>query len=727
MQNNIIDVAKTLQKISLVILSIAFLVFPLIFSTLTTDAFALPKQVILALAVCLVLVLYGLQMVLEKKLQFRTTPLDLPIFILTLVIFVSCLFATNRFDSYIALFPFLFAVISYFAITNIVRSEKEVLFVVSALVGGALLSGLISALSFFKIYLIPMASAHIPAFTTFGSLLDQATYLIIVLPLAVYLALPVFQKHTKHNLLAETSSPADRISTGYVFAGAGLLLTICLGITVFQLFTTQKPLILPFSVGFQTAFAAVSQETNVFKGFLLGSGFGTYLTDFSRFKPVSFNMNQMLWTYTFFRSTSFFLELMATTGFLGVLSFLFLIFRIARLKILFLPVVIALVAAFLLPFSPVIYSLLFIILAVFCSLYSLHNPKLFPELEFNFVALKHGFLTTTPESEHLRSENGLNRFLPLAAFVIIIIAVGVLGYFSYKYVLSDYLFQKSLIAAAQNNGQATYSLESSAIAVFPYRDSFYRIFSQTNLALANSLAASQPKNSQPNTQVQQNILTLIQQSINAGRTAVTISPNTALNWNNLSQIYRSLIGFGQNADSFSIVTNQQAIALDPNNPQQYINLGGIYYQLSQWDKAQEQFTRAIQLKQDYANAYYNLGHVFESKNDLTDAMQAYGYVQQLVANDPTSKNKIDGEVKAIKDKIASQSKTANNQQAAVPTPPAENTAASQQPIGVNNSATQLPERHPKATIPGPTVSITPTQTTPTPGGTEGGVSPSVTP
>ena len=184
--------------------------------------------------------------------------------------------------------------------------------------------------------------------------------------------------------------------------------------------------------------------------------------------------------------------------------------------------------------------------------------------------------------------------------------VGTLTYFSVQFIRSDITFQRSLVAASANNGGLTYQLQREAISTFPYRDAYYRVFSQTNLALANNLAAAQPQGASPSAETQQTILTLIQQSINSGRSAVTLSPLTSMNWNNLSSIYRSLIGFGENADQFSVLTNQQAIALDPNNPQQYINLGGIYYQLGQWEEAQRNFQVAINLKPDYSNAYYNL-------------------------------------------------------------------------------------------------------------------------
>src|SRR6202042_874922 len=118
------------------------------------------------------------------------------------------------------------------------------------------------------------------------------------------------------------------------------------------------------------------------------------------------------------------------------------------------------------------------------------------------------------------------------------IIVGVSLYFTTRFMLSDFTFQQSLVAESQNNGLATYQLQNSAISMFPYRDIYYRSFSQTNLALANALAVNQPKNSSPSAQTQKDILTLIQQSINAGRAAITVAPDTSFNWNNLSSIYR---------------------------------------------------------------------------------------------------------------------------------------------------------------------------------------------
>ena len=251
---------------------------------------------------------------------------------------------------------------------------------------------------------------------------------------------------------------------------------------------------------------------------------------------------------------------------------------------------------------------------------------------------------------------------------------------------------------------------------FPYRSDYHRIFSQVNLALANSVASGIPQGSSPSAQVQQNIVALLQQSINSGRNAVTLSPRTSANWQNLGVVYRSLINVGQNADQFALASINQAIALDPYNPNLYILAGGIYYQLGQWDQAINQFQVAIQLKQDLANSWYNLGHAYESKGDLQSALAAYQNVRQLSADNKDNVAKIDAEIAALQEKIGN----AGNASASNVTP----SDTDQGPLEVNQPTTDLPEQNPPIKIsPPPAGKTTPT---PTPSGAVT-PSPSVTP
>ena len=696
------ELLSYLDTLSVIVTAIFFLGYPLLFLIYTTDAFAIPKQGLLVLFVIISFILLSARMFALGRIRFRTTPFDIPLLIFGVVVAVSAFMSINRYDALIAYTPLLYGILAYFLITNNIKSSRSILFITASLVLAGALVSLNTILSFLNIFVLPWEFARNQAFSPMGSLLDQALFLAMVLPLAGYVASPILGKvgqrviRRKDALFVPQHQEHHEEASGKLFAFglAFILMLVALIATVYQLATTQRPLILPFETGFQTAFAAISQDQGrVLLSFLFGSGWGTYMTDFTRFKSQAYNLNPTLWSFTFFRSSSFVLELLATAGFLGVASYIFLVYKVLREKVFFIPVILGIIASFLLPFSYIVLLTFLIVLAIFACLRGIGDTKNYSDLDFYFVAAK--------GHEGVRYAS----VLPLLVLIVVGGLLAVVTYFSVNFVRSDVTFQRALVAASENNGSATYDLQRQAIGQFPYRDSYYRIFSQTNLALANSLAASQPQGSSPSAEVQNNILTLIQQSINSGRTAVNISPMTSLNWNNLSGVYRSLIGFGENAEQFAIVTNQQAIALDPQNPQQYINLGGIFYQLANWEEAQRQFQIAIQLKPDYANAYYNLGHTLENKGDLQNALQMYQAVRTLVADQPENLQLINNEIQALQEKIGDQ---ANNTEA----PDVDGTAENQPGLEVEDEpATQLPERDPRAEIEGPPANrISPTPT-----------------
>ncbi len=315
------EVSAYLENILLLLLGILFLLFPLLFTTATTDPFSLSKQTLLAVVSLSALLLFAAKMVSDRTLRLRRTPFDLPVFLFLVFSLLSSFFAVNRYDSLTALVPLLLAISAFYLLVNVVKNEASLLFLSSSLVIGATIAGLINFLSYFNVYVIPLQDAHFKTFNTFGSLLDQGLYLTFVLLVAGYFALPIFKSRDLSDIKGRVAG----------FAAAFVILAACLGLTIYELVAVQRPLLLPFETGFQTAFAAISQDAGrILQGFLLGSGFGTYLVDFSRFKQASYNLNPALWSFSFFRSTSFVLELLATTGLLGLLSYFFIVFRVVR-------------------------------------------------------------------------------------------------------------------------------------------------------------------------------------------------------------------------------------------------------------------------------------------------------------------------------------------------------------------------------------------------------------
>jgi tetratricopeptide (TPR) repeat protein len=707
-----------LENINIFILGGFLFFLPLFFLSTTTDPFILPKQILLSAAVSLSALLFGVKTIIEGKIKFRATPFDLPVAILAACALASSIFAVNRADALTAFLPFLFVTLLYFVITNTVKQAQALLFIIATLVLGTCFSALIAIFSFLKIYPLPFPYTQATYFNTFGSLLDQAIYFALILPITGYFIYSIFatirSKGKSTSVFQSDQKPTETNinPTTIAFSIAFFIILAGLCITAYQLITTQIPLILPLETGFQTAFASISQDTGrIFWGFLFGSGLGTYATDFTRYKSITYNLNQNLWSLPFFRSSTFILELLATTGILGLISFLFLIYKIIKERNFFLPIILAVILTLFLPFSFTLLILFYSLLGIFAVIRAHNNPEKFTEVELYFVTLKRGLLAAHAEGESVSQNTAQRKYsklLPLFFFFITLLLVGFPLYFSIRLFLSDILYNNSLIAYSQHDGGiGAYNLQLSSIKIFPYRDLYYRGLSQTNIAIAKELVV-QTGNSTPSAQTQQQILLRAQEAITAGRTATAIAPLTAFNWNNLSSIYRGLIGFGQNADKFAILTDQQAAALDPNNPQQYIDLGGIYYQLGLYDDAIRQFQIAINLKNDYSNAYYNLGHALEAKGDLQNGLAAYQAVKTLVANDKDNTKKITDEIRILQEKINQQNQhtfptTATSSAALI------NDTAKNEPLKINQPNTQLPERKPKVNIPGPTISPLPTQ------------------
>jgi hypothetical protein len=152
------------DNMSLFLIGLSLFLFPLFFLSITTDAFVLPKELILIAGTTLALVFLGLKTIFEGKLAFKSSPFDLPVSILLIVTLISAVLSINRYDSLAAFVPFLFAIILYFTIINVVKTQKHLLFILASLTAGAVASGILAILSFFKIYALDFHYTNVALF-----------------------------------------------------------------------------------------------------------------------------------------------------------------------------------------------------------------------------------------------------------------------------------------------------------------------------------------------------------------------------------------------------------------------------------------------------------------------------------------------------------------------------------------------------------------------------------
>ena len=68
-----------------------------------------------------------------------------------------------------------------------------------------------------------------------------------------------------------------------------------------------------------------------------------------------------------------------------------------------------------------------------------------------------------------------------------------------------------------------------------------------------------------------------------------------------------------------IDTLKQSLDIKEDQPYARSALGWSYYGLKQYDEAEEAFNHAIELKSDYADAYYGLGRALQAQVRRTSA------------------------------------------------------------------------------------------------------------
>ncbi|MDO8637984.1 MAG: O-antigen ligase family protein, partial [Candidatus Daviesbacteria bacterium] len=369
---------------------------------------------------------------------------------------------------------------------------------------------------------------------------------------------------------------------------------------------------------------------------LWGTGPGTYLFDFTSYKPISFNTTKF-WNIRFDQPFNEYFQILATLGALGLIAILLLtvVFLSSAFKSLTstqgslsLSLAITCIVFFLLLLLHSSTLLVWVLGIIFLAFFMIVNKNLTKQIHIGI---------TNPGSRKVDENGDVSLqfdILPVLILIAIVALVGTGYYFvGYKFALADFHHRQALNAASLGQGFNAYNSLITAERINPDID-LYRIdMAQTNFALANIIASSKgPTEASPagslTDEDKQNIQTLLSQAISEGRNATTLSPRNPANWEVLGSIYRQISGVAQNALSFSLDSYGRAIQNDPLNPTLRLTVGGIYYSAKNYDLAIRFFGDAVNLKPDYANAYFNLGVAYKDKGDLVSAASA---IQQTVS------------------------------------------------------------------------------------------------
>lgn len=669
----------------------AVFLIPLFFLPLTSEFYEYNKHILLLIFSSASLIVMILGFLADKQVRITRSPLGIPLLLLAVFWLISSLTQTpNRTDAFLEpgqTATVLALCIFFFTSVNFIKSKKEL----GLLVNASILS--VSVLSILSLAwgsglmekILPAGIFKSSLWTPTG---NPLTTLVISLAFLPFIGV----------LLARQKSQSNKT---LLLATSLFLVFISSCLIAYRTFRQNTPVFLSQGVSWSIAMEALKVSP------LLGTGPGTYLSNFTRFRPISYNLTPN-WAIRFNSSTNYYLQLVATVGLLGTASLIFLGVRVVSLFIrsfrtssesaahhpalaASLSAGLILVSFLFLPSNTTILFTLFTFLIITISAFKLVGSSLVQEANIDIVAAS--------DSGHRTP------ILPwVFAAITILVLVPAALFFGRAYA-AEMFFRNALVQAAKNDGKATYDNLNTAIRLNPFKDSYRVAASQTNLLLANSAASKQDL-----TADDRNLITqLIQQAIREAKNAVTLNPLKVTNLENLAVTYQNLLNYAQGADAWAIASYRQAIAVDPANPALRISMGGILFAQQNYDDAIRLFQQAADLKPDYPNAYYNLSAAYKAKEDYANAYRAMQTVINTLDRGSADFPKAQEELEALAQMV-------NPNQA--PTPSAEATTELETPqplpTPIVNPPLELPSDLGPETTPTPTP-ITPLNSpTPTP-------------
>ncbi len=663
----------------LCLLLVLFLV-PIFFLPWTIDVLEVNKQTLLvALTLVSALAWFG-SMIVSRSVGWKRGWLNLLPFLFLVSILASTLSSHAGFLSWVgesgqeygSLLSFATYVALFYLFANTAGDARFRRDAIAVTLLSAFAAGTIGLLSLLKVYL-PFAFAQSQTFNTVGTIDALGVFLSVCVVLAAGLWLIRDRApellFTSGGKTAELMLAAAVGIEGMVFlillddwvlwvpllVGLGVLFAIAL--LRAKDFPNSSRFVFPmllFVVGFLLLFfpspfhASIPGEvtpsvplswTIASKGFSegrfwLGSGPGTFDFDYAKLKPVELNTTPY-WNVRFDRASSDALTMLAT---LGAMTLVLLVLFLLVLGGKSLKTVLSAKAEWHVGFAFVgAWATSAVALFTYGS-----NVTLYAFLfALSGILAAAALQARAPKSFAQSPRLGL-----LASFLFIVLSVGIvtLLFIAARRYGAEIAFAKAIRMdrAGENIQDVVTDLDRAATAN-RFNDIYYRNLSQALLVQVGT-ELGQMKSGQATAEQRSYLQALTAASINAGVNATTLSPDNVLNWISRGAVYRELVPIVDTAGGFAADAFQQAIALEPTNPENQTELGKTYLILAEQErtytsaddpavkaehetkltddlaKAEAAFEAAIALKSDYAPAHYQLAVTFEREGRLDDAI-----------------------------------------------------------------------------------------------------------
>ena len=588
--------------------------FPLFFLPWLPDPVSTAKGFFLWAFLLLAFFLKAISLLKKEKLTYSLALLDVCLVLFALVSFISWLFLPVGVKVRSLIQPLGLGSIIGFSLFYFLISQERNREKAKRLFVALILAGLSAGLITVGLFLVP--DSALPwkfIFTPIWSPTGSSFILLQLLVPLVVILLVVIATETNRQKAFKRWWPI----------AAAIVILVSLAVSIYQTIN-KKPIILDWFSSWAIAVETFKRQP------LLGVGPSNFNLAFNLYRPPEFNRSDH-WNFRFIAPHSWVLQVWTELGLLGLVA-LILVFLVgwrnlkkrSRELVWFWLTTWLMVLIF--PGNMINLFLLFLALSLG------RGPG--QSKSFSFIV------------------GEKDRDIASIFWAILLFSLAGLGsYLLYRGVKSEVLLAQSLQAASQNRGNEVYRLQLAAIQTNRFLARSRIAFVQTNLALANSLAQSGQELTEER---RGQIARLMNQTINEAKAVVALEPSNVVGWENLAQVYRQLINAVSGADQWAIVTYQQAVALDSLNPRLRVDYGGLLYSLSQYEEAAKQFEIAVNLKPDYANAWYNWAWALKQENKLEEAIQRLQQAVNLVAVNTPDYDKAKSELEDWKKELGQE-------------------------------------------------------------------------
>lgn len=613
MQKN--QTLSMLRQAATVFLLSLFVLVPLIVLPISEQPIIVSKSLLFFAGTLVTLALFIAYSLQRKVISFVTSPLTAPLLLFGGATLASSLFTNNYPVEHLLGFGGLYlslVVMGIFGPTIVDKKTLKTWFPTVAVGLGGLLT-LSSILQLLGVGPSHIFSQVFPVDFPNNMLFNLAGSSLLAFELLVVLTVGM----VAHLVFSKKTSIVHQIGT-LVLVGGVLLhgWSLLPG-------KPSTPILLPYAASWSISIDTLKAPRTA----LIGFGPQAFGNAYNQFKPNWINRTD-LWNVLFTQGSNAPFTLLVTTGLLGLSAWLLLFYKVARQtfkttadgRIAQYMLLTTFVIQLVLPPSIVILALQGMLLVVWKVL----EESRFDEIEVYGLTLRRVKNKTVA---HPMTNNA--RAVLYSFTVVMVLLIGVVTYALGRNTIAHYQMLASLSAAQEGNAIGVYNSQQLAVQMNPYNDSFRRRYASTNLTIAAALAQKADRTPEENQQFSQ----LVQQAIREAKAATLLDQTDSANWASLAQVYRSLIGAAADADQWAVTSYIQAIQTDPQNPQLRVELGGILYGAENYVEAAQFFQQSIDLKPDYANAYYNLANTLANAGDLQNAKLVYQQTLQLVPAD----------------------------------------------------------------------------------------------